>query len=57
MFELIDYREDEFFDGYSGQVDYYYKLKNIKTGESKWFDRYEYNNIKRQGFLKKIGVI
>lgn len=51
MFKLIDYREHEWSDGYSGQVDYYYKLRNINTNEEKWVDRYEFNNIKRQGFL------
>jgi len=53
MFELIDYKEDEFSDGYSGQVDYYYKVKNINTKEEKWVDRYEYSNIKSNGLLKK----
>lgn len=51
MFELIDYKEDVYSDGYSGQVDYYYKVKNINTGEEKWINSYEYNNIKSQGFL------
>lgn len=51
MFQLIDYKECEYSDGYSGQVDYYYKIKNINTNEEKWVRMYEYNNIKRQGLI------
>ncbi|NRU52478.1 hypothetical protein [Clostridium beijerinckii] len=53
MFELIDYKEDIYSDGFGAGIDYYYKVRNIKTGESKWVDRYEYSNIKSNGFLKK----
>lgn len=53
MFKLIDYKEDVCSDGYSGQVDYYYKVKNINTDEETWLNRYEYNNIKKQEFLIK----
>lgn len=51
MFELIDYKEEESSDGYSGQVDYYYKLRNIETKEEKWVGKSEYKNIKAQRLL------
>lgn len=52
MFRLIDYKEHEFSDGFSGQIDYYYKVENVNTGEVKWVSKYEYENMKRQGFIK-----
>lgn len=53
MFELIDYREVEFSDGCSGQIDYLYRIKNINTGEAKWINEYEYDNIRYKGLLKR----
>lgn len=51
MFKLIDYKVEESSDGYSGQIDYFYKLRNVNTKEEKWVNKYEYNNIKSKGFL------
>lgn len=51
MFKLIDYREDEWSDGFGGQIDYYYKLRNVNTNEERWVNEYEFNNIRRKGLL------
>ena len=44
MFKLIDYREDEWSDGFGGQIDYYYKLRNVNTDEEIWVNEYEFKN-------------
>jgi len=51
MFKLIDYKVEEWSDGYSGQIEYYYRLRNINTNEEKWVDKYTYNNIRIQRLL------
>lgn len=53
MFELIDYKEDVYSDGFGASIDYFYKVRNVNTKEEKWIDEYEFSNIKGQGFLKK----
>lgn len=53
MFELIDYKEEVYTDGFGAGIDYFYKVRNVNTKEETWVDRYEFNNIKNQGFLKK----
>lgn len=54
MFKIVDYREDEWSDGFGGQIDYYYKLRNVNTDEERWVNEYEFNNIRRKGLLVRL---
>lgn len=52
MWKLIDFYSYETDLGYTFEIDNYYKVKNMETGEIRTLDEYEFYNFKRLGLIK-----
>ncbi len=52
MYKIIDFEYRDYYTPHVIEVEPWYKVENIKSGETKWIDKYTFSEFKRLNLIQ-----
>lgn len=52
MYKIVDFEYRDYYTPHVIEVEPWYKVENIKSGETKWIDKYTFSEFKRLNLIQ-----
>lgn len=52
MYKIIDFEYRDYYTPHVIEVEPWYKVENIKSGKTKWIDKYTFSEFKRLNLIQ-----